>query len=320
MREGSIGLSNSEMAEFRRCKRKWYLHSFRGLKKKAKDEPGSALSIGNLVHDALAAYYDLEHPVDPLGYAEAALELQISDHPSAEDGLRKEFELVRAMLSGYLEWLAESGEDSNLRILGSEQMVRVPLRRADGSELGVTLLSKLDAPVERVSDGHRLMLEHKTTGSLDAPQIGYRIDSQFLTEHLARFLHSIEQGMSAEEAYADCSGVLVNLIKKVKRTAAAKPPFYARVDVPHNIHELRNHWKHVVAVAADIAATEARLKSGEDHHSAAPPTAIPDRCKWECEFFKVCPMADDGSDFEGALNAMYEEHDPLERYDGAENF
>jgi hypothetical protein len=106
----------------------------------------------------------------------------------------------------------------------------------------------------------------------------------------------------------------VNLLKKVKRTASAKPPFYARVDVPHNIHELRNHWKHVVQVAAEIADAERRLNEGEDHHFVAPPTSIPDRCKWDCEFFRVCPLADDGSDFEGALNAIYEERDPLERY------
>lgn len=318
MRKGSIGLSNSEMQEFRRCKRKWYLHHYRRLAKRAGDKPGSALSIGNYVHDALAAYYDLTEPVHPVEYAEAALELAIKEFPAREDEYRKEFDLVRAMLAGYLEWLEDTGADADLTVTGSEQKVMVPLRRADGSELGVTLLSKLDAPVERKSDGHRLALEHKTTGSLDAPQIGYRIDSQFLTEHLARFLHHMEEGATAEEAYNECSGILVNLIKKVKRTSSAKPPFYARVDVPHNIHELRNHWRHVVTVAADIAATEAALDAGADHHDVAPPTAIPDRCKWECEFFRVCPMADDGSDFEGALEAIYEQRDPLERYDDNE--
>jgi hypothetical protein len=314
VRKDSLGLSNSEMKVWRRCRRQWYLSHHRRLKKRVGDNPGSALSVGNLVHDALAAYYDPTSPVDPVGYASAALDIAIEEHPSEETALRKEHELVDAMLKGYLEWLTETGEDSNLRITGSEQTVRVPLRRADGSETGVVLLSKLDAPVERISDGQKLALEHKTTGDLDAPLIGYRIDSQFLTEHLARFLHDIEQGATPEEAYNACSGILVNLLKKVKRTAKAKPPFYARIDVPHNIHELRNHWKHVVQVAAEIADAERRLNEGEDHHFVAPPTSIPDRCKWDCEFFRVCPLADDGSDFEGALNAIYEERDPLERY------
>lgn len=320
MRKGSLGLSNSEMQQWRRCPRKWYLASHRGFTPRVAPGAGSALSIGNLVHDALAAMYDLESPIDPVVYAEAALKIAVEESPSAETELRKEFALVHAMLTGYKEWLEETGADSDLRILGSEQMVRVPLRRVDGSEIGVTLLSKLDAPVERVSDGQRLALEHKTTGELNAPLIGFRIDAQFLTEHLARFLDSMEKGMSAEEAHRDCSGILVNQLKKVKRTGSAKPPFYARIDVNHNIHELRNHWKHVVAIAAQIADAEARLDAGEDHHSVTPPNPIPDRCKWECEFFRICPLADDGSDFEGALNAIYEVHDPLERYAGAETF
>jgi hypothetical protein len=249
------------------------------------------------------------------------LALAIAEHPSQEDGLRKEFDLVRAMLVGYMEWLTDTGADADLIILGSEQTAKVPMRGADKEQIVLSngaplvLLSKLDAPVQRKSDEHKLALEHKTTGSLSAPLIGYRIDAQFLTEHLARFLHYIEGGATPEDAYNECSGILVNLLKKVKRTASAKPPFFDRVEVPHNIHELRNHWKHVVAVATEIADAEARLDRGEDHHVVCPPTPIPDRCKWECEFFKVCPLADDGSDLEGALNAIYEEGDPLERYE-----
>ncbi len=319
MRKDSIGLSNSEMAVFRRCRRRWYLGHYRRMKPRVDPEAGSALSVGNFVHDALAAYYVAEGGIDPVVYANAALDLAIEAHPSEETARRKEFTLVEAMLKGYMEWLEAEGADADLRILGSEQTVKVPLKDSSGL-LGITLLSKLDAPVERISDGQRLALEHKTTGSLDAPQIGFRIDGQFLTEHLARFLHSIEQGMTAEEAHRDCSGILVNQLKKVKRSATAKPPFFNRVEVPHNIYELRNHWKHVVAIGREIAAAEARLDAGEDHHSVAPPTPIPDRCKWECEFFRICPLADDNSDFEGALNAIYEERDPLERYDGADEF
>jgi hypothetical protein len=323
VRKGALGLSNSEMKSWRRCHRHWYLSHYRRMKKRAGDDPGSALSVGNLVHDALAAYYDPVAPVDPVEYADAAFKLEIEAHPSEETALRKEHELVTAMLKGYLEWLAQTGEDSNLTILGAEQTVRVPLR-SQGEPIvlpnGETLhlLSKLDAPVERISDGQKLALEHKTTGDLNAPLIGYRIDAQFLTEHLARFLHAMEQGATPEEAYNDCSGILVNLLKKVKRTSSAKPPFYNRVDVPHNIYELRNHWKHVVLIATEIADAERRLDAGEDHHTVVPPTPLPDRCKWDCEFFRVCPLADDGSDFEGALNAIYEERDPLERYTGAE--
>jgi hypothetical protein len=313
VRKDAIGLSNSEMAEWRRCRRKWYLSHYRRLRKKTDDEPGSATWIGNLVHDALAAYYDPVEPVDPVGYAEAALEVAIAEHPSIEDAARKEFEMVRIMLEGYIEWLAESGADAGLRVLGSEQTVRVEMKLA-GEPVGVTLLAKLDAPIERESDGFRSALEHKTTDSLTAPIEGYRINTQFLTEHLARFLHAMEQGMSPEEAYNDCPGITVNLIRKSKRTARAKPPFYAREEVTHNIHELRNHWHHVVTIAREIASAEARLDAGEDHRTVVPSNPIPRDCSWSCPFFRLCPMMNDGSDYEGYIEAAFEEHDPLERY------
>ena len=302
-----LRLSNSEMAAYRRCKRKWWLGTYRRLESKVPPAPGSALSIGDEVHDALAAYYDPERRADPIAFAETAFEKQAREQPILEDAIRKERELVIAMLSGYLEWLEESGADADLKIVGSETMVEVRLAE------DINLLSKLDAPVERVSDGAKLALEHKTTGALDQPLVIMKQDTQFLTEHLARFMHAQEAGASAEEAYGTCQGVLVNMLRKVKRTATAKPPFYGRQDVLHNVHELRHHWRHVMAVAREIQATAAVLDTGISHHAVCPPNPTKN-CSWDCPFFLVCVMADDGSDFEGALEALYQEHDPLERY------
>ena len=318
MTETTLGLSNTEMAQWRRCPRKWYLATYLGLKRRVGPEAGSALSIGDLVHNALAAYYDPAQNADPVAFAEAELEKEIKEHPADEDALRKEFGLVSAMLSGYLEWLSETGADSDLRILGSERMVRIPLKYGDGTPVGVHLLSKLDAPVEKISEGRRLALEHKTTGDLAQPLMGLRIDSQLLTEHLALFLAAKEAGASTEEALDACRGILYNMLKKVKRTAAAKPPFFKREEVTHNIIELRNHWHHVIAVAVEIQAATERLNAGESHHTVCRPNPMPHDCYRMCPFFRVCPMADDGSDFEGALATIYEEHDPLERYADAE--
>lgn len=316
MRKGSLGLSHSEMAQFRRCRRWWYLGHYRGLKRRKREDAGSAIWIGDLVHDSLAHYYDpANNYADPVAYAREKIEEEVAEFPAEEAALRKESDLVFAMLEGYVEWLAEEGADNDLRILGSERMIRVPMSTHDNK---VMLLSKIDVPVERISDGARSLLEHKTVQNFSMPAAGYRINPQFLTEHLARFLASLTEGLSIEEANRECSGVLVNLIRKTKRTSRANPPFYKREEVRHNIIELRHHWLHVMAVAQGIAETEARLDAGEDHHTACPPTPIPDRCSWECPFFNVCPMADDGSDFEGVLEAVYEPHDPLERYQGAE--
>lgn len=317
----TLRLSNSEMSAFRRCSRKWYLGHYRRLKKRTDDEPGSALSIGNFVHDALAKYYDPSPEYsgfDPINWMETTIAQDIEVVPQWEKDIRKEGELCLAMVSGYLEWLQETGADSDLRIDGSESKVEIPLRNGrTGEPLGVNLISKLDAPVTRISDGSRLALEHKTVQSLSQPLGLLKLDTQLLTEHLVRFLHAIEAGVPEDEAYDQCHGILYNMLRKVKRTAAAKPPFYDRVDVPHNINELRNHWRHVVSYAAQIREATDRLDAGQGHHAVCPPSPRKE-CTWDCPFFQVCVMADDGSDFEGALGALFEEHDPLERYIDAE--
>ena len=37
-------------------------------------------------------------------------------------------------------------------------------------------------------------------------------------------------------------------------------------------------------------------------------------CSWDCEFFDVCGMFDDGARVEAAINELFEERDPHERY------
>jgi hypothetical protein len=305
-----LRLTNSEMKDWRRCRRKWYLGYYRRLRLLAgEDEPMSTTSIGNRVHDALAAYYNPAVKADPVAHAVESITADVARLPEKEADLLKETTLVVAMLEGYLEWLAETGADEDIVVEGTESVVEV--RLVDG----VNLLSKLDAPIRRGFDGAKLALEHKTVQAFDAVDV-LKIDSQFLTEHLARFLHEMELGATPEEAHAQCHGILWNALRKVKRTAKATPPFYMRQDVPHNLDELRSHWRHVLAVAADIGAAERRLAAGESHQTVCYPNPTRD-CKWDCPFFRVCAMADDGSDFEGALAGLYYEGDPLDRYKDA---
>lgn len=304
-------LSNSEMKDFQRCKRKWWLSYIRGLQRVAADAPMSPTHIGTTVHDALAAYYDPEQRTDPVAFANEALDELLDEMPGWGDEIQKERELATAMLEGYLEWLEETGADSDLTIQGTETKVEVKLVE------GVHLISKLDAPVVRQRDGAKLAIEHKTVQAFDRPLMLLKLDTQMLTEHLVRFLHMQEEGATAEEAMFEAQGVLWNGLRKVKRGPRSTPPFYHREDVTHNLNELRNHWKHVVGIARDMQTRVDRLAAGETHQAVVPPNPTKD-CKWDCPFFQVCGMFDDGSNVEGALEAMYEVGDPLARYEGAD--
>lgn len=305
-----LRLTNSEMKQFRRCRRQWWLGSYRGLRLAQTRIAGSPLTIGNRVHDALAAYYDPADQRDPLDVLRASCDADLAGLGELDEGAAKaiqsEWELTSAMLRGYLDWLEETGADSDLRVLTSEKKLEVPL--IDGE---ATLLSKIDARVERVSTGARLALEHKTVGNLSYALPLLQLDTQLLTEHLAELIHLRELG--DEDAEGRAEGVLYNMLRKVKRTASAKPPFYGRETVMHNVHELRNHWRHVVGTAREILRTRERLAAGENPQHVVPPNPTRD-CTWDCPFFRVCPLFDDGSDAEGAVNSLYEVGDPLERY------
>jgi hypothetical protein len=198
-----------------------------------------------------------------------------------------------------------------MEILGTERAAEAELAP------GVSLLAKLDAVVDHRPTGQKLAFEFKTVSDLTRPRELLKLDTQFLTEHLVRFLLQLRDGAEPDAAIADCSGVLWRGLRRVKRTSSAKPPFYAEEIVPHNLDELRNHWRHVLAIAREMAAIRERLDAGEDHHKVVPPS--PDKsCKWSCDFFHVCPMFDDGSRVEDALAHSFVAVDPLERYSDAE--
>lgn len=309
-----IRLTNSETKVFRRCKRKWWLSYHRGLTPRAGDNPLQPRRVGTIVHDALAAYY--EHGEDPVKHVldgHQARLLEFGELRAKEVG--RETALCEAMVAGYLDWLEETGADSEMEIVGAERAAEAPL--GTGAPEGSTILAKLDAVVDHKPTGQKLAFEFKTVTDLSAPLGLLRIDSQFRTEHLVRFLLQLRDGASAEEAIEECSGVLWRGLRRVKRTAAAKPPFYREEIVRHNIDELRNHWRHVVATALEIERAHAELDSGRDPHIVAPPSPDKD-CKWSCDFFHLCPLFDDGSRVEDALAANYEVRDPLERYSGSE--
>jgi hypothetical protein len=55
------------------------------------------------------------------------------------------------------------------------------------------------------------------------------------------------------------------------------------------------------------------LDEGTAHQAVAYPRPSAD-CTWKCPFFSVCPMFDDGSAVEQAIDELYEVSDPYAYY------
>lgn len=312
--------SNSGFKVFQDCLRKYWLSEVRGLGPKGFS-PTGPLRTGSRLHDALEAFYT--PGADPAAVLHAA---QVSDwnayldtleNPDTDgdgalyDAFRKDCDLERAMLEGYGEWIAETGADAGLTTIATEQIISVP-GSAFAPELverygDFAVVGKLDERVERKADGARMFKDHKTAQSLILKLPALQQDPQML--HYMWLESMTEDG-------GWCDGAIYNVLKKVKRTKTATPPFFARYEIYHNDEEVSNYETRMKYLIADMFEFERRLaeaSSDAERAQIARPHATDD-CSWKCPFFKACPSFDDGSRVEAMLADQFEERDPLARY------
>lgn len=304
--QADLYLTQSEVQTWLRCRRKWWLSIYRRMQIKTLT-PHGARALGTNIHDALAAKYATG--ADPVAvfkttYARIMAELP-DEYLNLAEAVRKDFDLGVIMLEGYQEWVAEEGIDEGLEVVGVEERVDVPFRPE------MRLLGKMDLRVRTRFDQRRF-LDHKSVGSLTEPLKTLHMDVQMKHYHLLEYLKAIEEGLDPTNGTM-CDGGLYNMLRKVKRTKTATPPFYAREDIGHNVHELRRYFEQLWEVSTEILRARERLDRGENGAVIMTPVPAPS-CSWSCEWFHVCNMFDDGSDAERFLGDMTIAHDPLERY------
>lgn len=299
-------LSNSEVQTFLTCRRKWWLSYYRGLRPKAKGQ--GALALGSRVHAALAAYYNVPSKNWRESYTEQLNVDRQLVKPEDLSDFEKECELGLIMLQGYFDWVHETGIDAGLTVISSEQEIAVP----SGIE-GYDLVGKIDVRVRRDFDGARLFIDHKTAQSITDPLATLPMDPQMLHYHVLEMLKNKQDGIDER-----CDGALYNILKKVRRTTRATPPFYHREDIRHNIIELRNYWLRLTGVIRQIKLVRKLLDEKHQHHVVAYPSPRKE-CRYMCEFFAACPLFDDGSHVEGLLEAAFDKVNPYDRYKEVRN-
>lgn len=307
--EGTRLVSNSEVQTFKQCRRKWWLSWHRGLRSRRSEVTG-VRSIGIRNHLALSRYYtpgykDSVHPV--VAHEQiAAEELHIFDAqpyatPEERAVLVQNMTLESVMLSGYMQWLDETGADAMLDIVSSETYMEHELRP------GVKIIGKIDLRVRDRFTGRRHFLDHKNVQAFINPQF-LRQNEQFLHYELL-------------EAYSDeserCEGGIYSQLRRSKRTARAKPPFYRREVVSHNAYELTAYQERLLGIIDDMERVTGALDSGVPHQTVVYPTPTTN-CAWQCPFVRICPMFDDGSRVEDAIESQFVSGNPLDYYGGSE--
>jgi hypothetical protein len=301
-----IRLSNSELQVFKDCRRKWWLQYYRRLQPKSKDMTG-ALALGSRIHAALDDHYANNTPLLEAHskLVETDRQILLADFRDTQD-LDNEADLGRIMLEGYEQWVEENGIDAELEMISTEEKIVAPLFNG-----AVELQGKLDMRVRRRGDGARMFRDFKTVGgSLSDFANLAPMNEQILTYML------LESTKVDEKERSD--GGIFTMIKKVKRTASARPPFYDQIEVRHNIFTLRSFWDRIHGTIADLMRVRTALDEGEKHQYVAYPKPSRD-CKWKCQFFTICTLIDDGSSSEQAISEMYEVADPYAYYETNEN-
>ena len=297
-----VRLSNSELQVFKDCRRKWWLTYYRRLQPKYKDMTG-ALAFGSRIHAALDDHYAKGIPL-----LKAHADLVDTDRNTLladfQDTyqLEQEAEMGRIMLEGYEQWVEEEGIDAELEVISTEETIIAPLFNGE-----VELQGKLDMRVRRKGDGVRMFRDFKTVGgSLSDFANLAPMNEQVLT-------YMLLESTKKDEAERSEGGIFT-LLKKVKRTANARPPFYDQIEIRHNIFTMRSFWNRIHGTIADLMNVRKSLDTGADPSYVAYPRPTRD-CKWKCQFFAICPMFDDGSAVEQALSDSYEVADPYAYYE-----
>ncbi len=278
-----------------------------------------ALAFGTRIHaclerryqngeNALAVYEELHREAE-----QELHEIETARGGPDSDQRRKlddEHSLGRAMLEGFDQWAADTGLDEGMTFLAAEQLVQV-----DSGIPGVQLRGKLDQVWRRDIDGALMFRDFKTAADLRSGPASLPRDEQMMFYVMLMRLQHIQQGDGSGQWGGVPRGGMYTMLKKVKRSARAQPPFFDQHEIMFNDRAIRSMWLRTHRRIQQMLDARAALAEGQSHQYVVPPRPSKD-CSWKCPFVAVCPMADDSSEetLAAMLDQLYVEKDPYEYY------
>lgn len=287
-----LSASPSELAKFQRCRRQWALTYYYkwGIDHQRAKPVGAAL-LGTRIHAAMEGYYGYD--IDPFTAIGVIYDTARSERPECEPELTGEQDYATIMVAGYLEWAAENGIDEEHEVVATEQELRADILLTSGQMAVVH--GKLDQVVRSRLDGTMRLRDWKTVGSLSKADL-IVLDPQMR-------IYSALLNLTQDQIRTD--GALYTMMLRSKRTARATGPFYEQIHINYNDTEQRAIMTRVLGIMDDMDRVVRQLNTGVDHRLVAYPNPMTDRCAWDCPFVQVCPLFDDGSRVEAALEANF---------------
>jgi antitoxin component of RelBE/YafQ-DinJ toxin-antitoxin module len=259
--------------------------------------PSRALQIGVAVDLALRNFYHGD--VDPLWTLQdwyAGVEDALLEDTGLEVG--KEWADVFAtserMLVGYMEWLDETGADAGEISVGVELELAALIPGTD-----VNLHVHIDRLIYDTTWDEWIIDDTKTVDTMTKTEM-FEIDDQLLT-----YAWVVKEALGIS-----VSRLRHTMLRRVKRTGTAKPPFYGREEINVNPARLEVHKTHLQALAWEVSETarELDLYGGNPDNACGHRVAFPSPsrdCSWWCPAYPICVAHDDGSDIQGLRDTLY---------------
>jgi PD-(D/E)XK nuclease superfamily len=327
------GMSQSEVAQWYRCRRRWFVEQYLGYLP-ANPSPLGPRNQGIRLHAALEAWYGPHH-FDPVFITDllygAALEL----NPDDEAALRAEHEMSKIIIEGYMAWLEETGADNGLAVIEPEAQVRVPL---PGWEGVVDLRAKMDQVMQDAQTGYLWFLDHKRTDNFDRYEVNkLREDPQMRYYSLIQWIASgqpppvLGQPPMVRDDVPLVLGGKVNLLRAVKRSAKSKPPYYDRRDFRHTYDQMAVTLAEAQQAAFEIMDARTHLDAAYSRGGLIEQINwiqvtklhrnwINHDCTWSCPHVNgLCQMMSDGTACAEMLvnSGRYVQDDPYIRYESS---
>lgn len=294
--EQVIDVRFTELMTLRKCRRSWLNRYYYGLDTPPATNPGPkrSMHIGIDVDRALRAYYfegtDPQAALRQWWESEVIPEIPADATEADHKAWDEVFDTSDRMLEGYVEWLADEGADAGEVHVGVELELSAVIPGTD-----VRLHTHLDSLVYDTTWNEWIIDDRKTVDTLTKSE-QFQIDDQLLT-----YAWVVERALGIR-----VRRLRHTMLRRVKRTGNAKPPFYAREEITVSDLQVENHEKHLYSLATDLADAVYELGYGYDdhHHYVAPPAPSRD-CTWWCPFMPICVAHDDGSDIDGLRDTLY---------------
>lgn len=311
---------NSERQSYKRCRQRWW---WSYVERNQPKNTSKALRFGDLVHQALEAYYIPgrkrgPHPAKTFTHLYQE-QLKVKSQFGYKDD---EGEWVDAGVLGVaiLEHYVETyGPEKHIEILLPEMAFQYDLTNPKNGKYVCTAVGKLDI----VYRDHNMpakssigLMDHKTAASISTTHLA--LDEQAGTYWAVAPLFLRQKGLLADDQ--DIAHILYNFIRKAAkderpRNAAGlylnkdgsvskkqPPPYFQREKVYRDDADRENILRRIMMEAWEME----QVKKGK-----LPVYKHPTRdCSWDCPFVAPCELHETGSDHEELLQLDFVKWDP----------